>query len=323
MSAVTKAEQSSHDRRLGRANLGDRVFRGSTLLFALAVLLVIALLAAVLTRASLPSLAAFGWGFLTSSVWDPVHERYGAWPAIWGTLYSSLLALLIAVPISLGTAVFLAELAPAWLRNPVSFLVELLAAVPSVVYGLWGIFVLVPAVRSLEAVLGERAGSFPLFSGPPYGIGLLSAGLILAIMILPIITSVSREVLLAVPRTQREAAYSLGATHWETIRGPVFRYARPGLVGAVILGLGRALGETMAVTMVIGNTWNVSLSLFSPGYTMPSVLANEYAEATGRLHRAALMEIALLLFLVSVLVNALARFLLWSVGRGAPRGVKE
>jgi phosphate transport system permease protein len=276
-----------------------------------------------LLHASLPSLAAFGWSFLVSSVWDPVYERFGAWPAIWGTLYSSLLALVIAVPISLGAAVFLAELSPPWLRNPVSFLVELLAAVPSVVYGLWGIFVLVPAVRALEVALGARFGDFPLFSGPPYGIGMLSAGLILAIMILPIVTAVSREVLLAVPRSQREAAFSLGATRWEAIRGPVFRYARPGLVGAIILGLGRALGETMAVTMVIGNTWNVSLSLFEPGYTMPSVLANEYAEATGRLHSAALMEIALLLFLVAILVNAIARLLLWSVGRGAPRGVKE
>jgi phosphate transport system permease protein len=299
------------------------VFQWSTMLFALCVIAILVLLGYVLARAAHPALVAFGWGFLSSSVWDPVREVFGAWPFICGTLYSSALALLIAVPISLGAAVFLAELAPQWLRNPISFLVELLAAVPSVVYGLWGLFVLAPAVRTLEAPLGERFKGFPLFTGPPYGVGVLAAGLILAIMILPIITAVSREVLLAVPRTQREAAYSLGATRWEAIRGPVFRYARPGIVGAIILGLGRAMGETMAVTMVIGNAPTTSLSLFSLGDTMPSVLANQYAEATGRLHSAALVEIALLLFAVAILVNAVARLLLWSVGRGAPRGVRE
>jgi len=321
VSVGLRAERSG--RRLGRANLSDRVFRWGTMLFALAVIVVIVLLAYELTRSARPTLLHFGWAFPVRSVWDPVHHQFGAWPFLWGTLFSSLLALLIAVPISLGAAVFLAELAPPWLRNPVSFLVELLAAVPSVVYGLWGIFVLVPALRPVEGWLGQRLGFLPLFQGPPYGLGMLAAGLILAIMILPIITAVSREVLLAVPRTQREAAYALGSTHWEALRGPVFRYARAGIIGAIILGLGRALGETMAVTMVIGNTPTTSLSLFSPAYTMPSVLANEFAEATGNLHISALMEIALLLFGVAVLINAIARLLLWSVGRGAPRGVRE
>jgi len=323
MSAVASTDRSRRRGWLGRANLEDRAFKWGTMLVALGVIAILALLGYVLARAARPALLTFGWGFLSNSVWDPVREVFGAWPFIWGTLFSSALALLIAVPISLGAAVFLAELAPPWLRNPISFLVELLAAVPSVVYGLWGLFVLSPMLRPVEAWLGKRLGFLPLFQGPPYGLGMLAAGLILAIMILPIITAVSREVLLAVPRTQREAAYSLGATRWEAIRGPVLRYARPGIMGAVILGLGRALGETMAVTMVIGNTPTTSLSLFSPAYTMPSVLANEFAEATGGLHSAALVEIALLLFGVAILVNAVARLLLWSVGRGAPRGVRE
>jgi phosphate transport system permease protein len=229
----------------------------------------------------------------------------------------------LAVPISLGGAVFLAEFCPAGLRNPLSFMVELLAAVPSVVYGIWGIFVLVPFLRPLQAWLGGHFGQIPLFSGPPYGIGMMAAGLILSIMILPIITAVSRDVLRAVPVSQREAAYALGATRWEAIRGPVLRYARAGILGAIILGLGRALGETMAVTMVIGNTPSISPSLFAPAYTMPSLLANEFTEATGRLHTAALMEIALILFIVTIAVNAIARLLIWSVARGAPEAVME
>ena len=265
----------------------------------------------------------FGVGFLTTSKWDPVSEIFGAWRLIFGTLVSSFLALLIAVPISLGTAVFLAELAPRWLRNPVSFVVELLAAVPSVVYGLWGLLVLVPAIRPVEDWLGTHFPRVPFFQGAPLGLGMLAAGLILAIMILPIITAVSREVLLAVPRPQREAAFALGATRWEAIRGPVFRYARAGLLGAVILGLGRALGETMAVTMVIGNSPTVSASLFSAAYTMPSALANQYQEATSPLYLSALLEVAFLLFVIVVLVNVAARLLLWSVTRGGLQGVQE
>ncbi len=307
--------------RRRRADLGDRLFRGGTRLFAFAVLLLVGLLLVLLVWGSQPALARFGPSFLTSSVWDPIAENFGAWPFLFGTLVSALLALVVAVPLSLGTAVFLAELAPRWLREPVSFMVELLAAVPSVVYGLWGLFVLVPALRPVEAWLGAHLGFVPLFQGAPYGLGMLAAGLILAIMILPIITAVSREVLLAVPRAQREAALALGATRWEALRGPVFRYARAGLLGAIILGLGRAIGETMAVTMVIGNTPRVSASLFAPAYTLPSVLVNEYAEATTPLHLSALFELALLLFLVVVLVNVVARLLLWRVTRGGPQGV--
>jgi phosphate transport system permease protein len=322
VSVATRPAPPLRRRGLGGAGFSDRVFRWSTLLFAAAVVVIVLALAAVLLRDSLPALIAFGARFLVTRVWNPVAQEFGALPFVYGTIVSSALALLIAVPISLGAAVFLAELAPRWLRNPVSFMVELLAAVPSVVYGLWGLFVLVPVLRPVEAWLGAHFGFIPLFQGPPYGIGMLAAGLILAIMILPIITAVSREVLLAVPMTQREAAYALGATRWEAIRGPVLRYARAGIVGAIILGLGRALGETMAVTMVIGNSPTLSWSLFAPAYTMASLEANEFTEATGRLHIAALMEIALLLLVITVIVNAIARLMLWRVTRGAPQGVR-
>src|SRR6185503_293967 len=230
-------------------------------------------------------------------------EHYGALPFVYGTLVSSLLAMLIAVPLGIGAAVFLAELAPPWLRPPVAFLVELVAAVPSVVYGLWGIFVLAPLMRTwVQPFLGATLGFLPLFQGPPYGVGMLAAGIILAIMVVPFVTAVAREVLLAVPRTQREAALALGATRWETTRVAVLRYGRSGLIGAMLLGLGRALGETMAVTMVIGNRPEVAISLFAPGYTMASVIANEFAEATSDLYLAALIEIGLLLFVVTVVV---------------------
>jgi len=305
------------------ANFSDRVFKWSLLIFAATVLALIIALGYELWRSSLPSIHRFGWRFLHTSTWDPVHQVFGALPFIYGTLVSSLIALVVAVPISLGTALFLAELAPRWLRSPVSFLVELLAAVPSVVYGLWGIFVLVPALRPVEAWLGARLGFIPLFQGPPYGIGMLAGGLILAIMILPFIIAVSREVLQAVPVSQREAAYALGSTRWEAIRGPVFRYARAGIIGAIILGLGRALGETMAVTMVIGNRPEISASLFNPAYTMASVLANEFTEATDRLQISVLIEIALILFVLTILINAIARLMIWSVARGAPQAVKE
>ena len=266
------------------------------------------------------AIRAFGLRFLITSHWDPVAGEFGALPFIYGTLVSSLLALLIAVPLSLGAAIFLAELAPSWVRPPVAFLIEMLAAVPSVVYGLWGIFVLVPWLRDwVQPALARTLGFLTLFQGPPYGIGMLAAGLILAIMIVPYITSVSREVLLAVPGSQREAALGLGATRWETTRIAVLRYGRSGLIGAILLGLGRALGETMAVTMVIGNRPEVALSLFAPGYTMASVLANEFTEATSDLYVSALVEIGLLLLVVTVAVNGLARLLVWSVG-GPARG---
>jgi phosphate transport system permease protein len=303
-----------------RRGVGDRVYRG---LILASVWLVLALAGGLLLALGWESWAAtraFGLRFLITSHWDPVAGEFGALPFIYGTLVSSLLALLIAVPLSLGAAIFLAELAPSWVRPPVAFLIEMLAAVPSVVYGLWGIFVLVPWLRDwVQPALARTLGFLPLFQGPPYGIGMLAAGLILAIMIVPYITSVSREVLLAVPGSQREAALGLGATRWETTRIAVLRYGRSGLIGAILLGLGRALGETMAVTMVIGNRPEVALSLFAPGYTMASVLANEFTEATSDLYVSALVEIGLLLLVVTVAVNGLARLLVWSVG-GPARG---
>jgi phosphate transport system permease protein len=272
---------------------------------------------------SLPAIRAFGWRFLVTSTWDPVAGSFGALPFVYGTLVSSALALLIAVPLSLGAAIYLAELAPFWIRPPIAFLIEMLAAVPSVVYGLWAIFVMVPWLRDgVQPALGRWLGFLPLFQGPPYGVGMLAAGLILSIMVIPYITSVSREVLLAVPTAQREAALGIGATRWEVTRIAVLRYGRTGLVGAILLGLGRALGETMAVTMVIGNRPEVAVSLFAPGYTMASVIANEFTEATSDLYVSALVEIGLLLLVVTVIVNALARLLVWSVS-GPVRGHRE
>jgi phosphate transport system permease protein len=303
-----------------RRGLGDRVYRGLILASVWLVLALAGGLLLALGWESWAAIRAFGLRFLITSHWDPVAGEFGALPFIYGTLVSSLLALLIAVPLSLGAAIFLAELAPSWVRPPVAFLIEMLAAVPSVVYGLWGIFVLVPWLRDwVQPALARTLGFLPLFQGPPYGIGMLAAGLILAIMIVPYITSVSREVLLAVPGSQREAALGLGATRWEATRIAVLRYGRSGLIGAILLGLGRALGETMAVTMVIGNRPEVALSLFAPGYTMASVLANEFTEATSDLYVSALVEIGLLLLVVTVAVNGLARLLVWSVG-GPARG---
>jgi phosphate transport system permease protein len=296
-------------------NAGDRVMRGLLRTAALTlIVLVVAILAEMANRA-LPAVRAFGASFLVTSTWDPVAEQFGAVPFIYGTVLSSLLALLVAVPLGIGAAVYLAEIAPVWIRTPVAFLVELVAAVPSVVYGLWGVFVLAPLLRTwVQPALGTTLGFLPLFQGPPYGVGMLAAGIILAIMVVPFITAVSREVLLAVPLPQREAALALGATRWETTRIAVLRYGRSGLIGAILLGLGRALGETMAVTMVIGNRPEVAISLFAPGYTMASVIANEFTEATSDLYLAALIEIGLLLFLLTVVVNGLARLLVWSVG---------
>ncbi|UCH35201.1 MAG: phosphate ABC transporter permease subunit PstC [Armatimonadota bacterium] len=323
MSSTDATGHSLQRRGVFGANVGDRAFRWCLLIFAATVLGLIVVLAYELSRASLPAIRQFGWRFIVSSTWDPVHRVFGALPFIYGTLVSSLLALLIAVPISLGTALFLAELAPRWLRGPVSFLVELLAAVPSVVYGLWGIFVLVPLLRPVEAWLGQHLGVVPLFRGPAYGIGMLAAGLVLAIMVIPFITAVSREVLQSVPVSQREAAYALGATRWEAMRGPVLRYARAGILGGVMLGLGRAVGETMAVTMVIGNRPDISASLFSPGYTLASALANEFLEATVEVHTSALLELALILFAITIVINIVARLMLWSVSRGTTMGVRE
>jgi phosphate transport system permease protein len=305
------------------SRIGDPVFRALLRGSAwLVILLAIGLVVALAWESS-GAVRAFGLRFITTSAWDPVAGEFGALPFIYGTLVSSLLALLLAVPLSLGAAIYLAEIAPAWVRPPVAFLIEMLAAVPSVVYGLWGIFVLVPWLRDwVQPPLGSWLGWFPLFSGPGYGVGMLAAGVILSIMVVPYITSVAREVLLAVPNAQREAALGLGATRWETIRLAVLRYGRSGLIGAVLLGLGRALGETMAVTMVIGNRPAISASVFAPGYTMASVVANEFTEATSDLYVAALVEVGLLLLIVTIVVNALARLLVWSVGAPAA-GARE
>ncbi len=296
-------------------NAGDAVFRA--LLFAsalLLVLLVVAMIAAMALR-SRSSLGEFGFGFLTSRTWNPVENHFGALPFIYGTVVSSLLALVISVPLALGVAVFLVEQAPRRLARPITFLVEMLAAIPSVVYGLWGIFVLAPLLRvNVEPLLARLFGWLPLFQGPITGIGLLTGGVILAIMITPIISAVVRDVLAAVPNTQREAALALGATKWETTR-VVLANGGPGIAGAIILGLGRALGETMAVTMVIGNRPQISASLFEPSYTIASVIANEFTEATGAIYLSALVELGLILFFVTFVVNALARLLVWSVTR--------
>jgi phosphate transport system permease protein len=303
--------------RLSReVNLGDRVFRLITGLFAAGAIATLAAMAIQMTRASAQSISHFGLAFVTGAEWDPVREIFGAWPFIYGTLISSFLALAIAVPVAVGVASYLAELAPPWIRQPLGFLVELLAAIPSVVYGLWGIFVLAPWLReTVQPLLGTLFGWTPFFSGTPRGFGMLAGGLILAIMILPTIASVTRDVMRAVPVVFREGALALGATRWETVRTAVLPIARSGIVGAIILGLGRALGETMAVTMLIGNRAEVSLSLFAPSATMASVIANEYAEASGDLYLSALSELGLLLFAVTVVLNIIARLLVWRVGR--------
>ncbi len=279
--------------------------------------LLIALLAE-LSRGALPAVDRFGLGFITASAWDPVAGKFGAWPAIFGTLITSFLALVMAVPLALGVAIYLTEFAPGPIRQPVATIIELLAAIPSVVYGLWGIFVLLPFLTShVYPVLEARLGFLPFFRGPIYGPSVLSASLILTVMIVPFIMSVSREVLLAVPSGQREAALALGATRWEAVSTAIIPYAKSGIVGAVILGLGRALGETMAVTMLIGNRHEVAASLFAPGYSMAAVIANEFADAAGGpLHESALIYVALLLFGVTVLLNAAARLMIWRVSRG-------
>ena len=290
----------------------DLGFRTGTGIFAFALVLIVGAIGFELTRQSLESIQKFGFAFWRTEIWDPVAGEFGALPFIWGTLYSSLLALLIATPIALGIAVFISELCPAVLRQPLVFLTELLAAIPSIVYGLWGIFVLVPAVRAIETSTPDTLRQLPLFSGPPLGVGMLAAAVILAIMVIPFTSSVSREVLKSVPGAQREAAYALGATRFEAIRAALF-YARTGIIGAIMLGFGRALGETMAVTMVIGNNPRISASLFAPQYTMSAVIANEFTEAANPLYLAALVEIGLVLFIITLIVNSLSRLLIWSM----------
>ena len=299
--------------------LADTVFYAVVLFCALAILAVVGLVLYELVSKSQLSWHAFGFKFFLGENWDPVNDKFGALPFIYGTLVSSLLALVLAVPLAIGVAVFTTEMSPLWLRGPLAFTTELLAAIPSVIYGLWAIFVLVPLLRQyVQPWLARYLGWTGLFEGPPYGIGMLAAGIILAIMIIPIISSITREVMTAVSQQQREAVLALGATRWEMIRMGVLRNARAGIMGGVILGLGRALGETMAVTMVIGNRPEIARSLFAPGYTMASVIANEFSEATGDLYLSALIEVGLALFLVTMVVNILAQLLVWSVTRGAP-----
>lgn len=299
-----------------RKNLGDRVFEGFLFLMALTVLGLVVLLLVELVIGSFPALPTFGWRFLINRTWDPARGEFGALPAIYGTVVSSLLALAIAGPVGLFAAIFLAEFAPVWLERFLSFLIELLASIPSVVYGLWGLFVMVPVVRKIEVWLHREAGSLPLFSCTPLGIGMLAAVLILAIMILPYSTAVARDVIRAVPRDQREAMLALGATRWETIRMVVLPYARTGILGGLMLALGRALGETMAVTMLIGNRPEISLCLFSPAHTLASQIANEFTEASTALYLSALIELGLVLFFITLIMNILARLLIWRLQTG-------
>jgi phosphate transport system permease protein len=318
--APVVARRPSHratDRPVRQA--GDRAFRGLIYACGLAVLAIVGLIVWELLTQSRSSLHEFGLKFFASTNWDPVSGLFGALPFIYGTVVSSIVALILAVPVSIGVAVFVNEMCPRALRGTVSFFVELLAAIPSVVYGLWAIFVLAPLLRVyVEPFLMKHFGWTGLFEGPPYGIGMLAAGVILAIMVVPIISSITREVMSAVPQQQREGVLALGATDWETIRTGVLRNARAGILGAIILGFGRAVGETMAVTMVIGNRPEISKSLLAPGYTLASVIANEFSEATGDLYLSALVEIGLALFIVTLIVNALARLMVWQITRGMP-----
>lgn len=292
---------------------GDKIFRTVLLIAASIIPLIVAAIIYMMVQNSLPTLQRFGFGFLTGREWIPSQETFGALPFIYGTIVSSVIALIISVPLSLGIAIFLVEQAPKSLAKPISFMVELLAAIPSVVYGLWGIFVLAPFVRDyLGAFLQEYFGFLPLFQGRLTGIGMLTGGIILALMIIPILTAVVRDVLEVVPVTQREAALALGATKWETTK-IVLGNAASGIAGAVVLGLGRAIGETMAVTMVIGNSPQISASIFEPAYTIASVLAANFADATEKIYLSALIEMGLVLFLVTFAVNALAKLLIIGV----------
>ncbi|WP_404813551.1 phosphate ABC transporter permease subunit PstC [Geomonas subterranea] len=315
--AASKRTEPAPAKKLG----GDAVFRYLTTFFAFSILAILALMLYEMTGESLPAIREFGWKFVTSKEWDAVQGQFGALPYLYGSVVSSVLALLLATPLSIGAALFITEVAPGRLGSLMAPLVELLAAIPSVIYGLWGVLVMAPWLQStVQPFLIEHFGFIPFFEGAPYGVSMLAAVFILMIMVVPIITSITREVLLAVPQSQKEAAIALGATRWETIKIAILPYGKSGILGAAILGLGRAIGETMAVTMVIGNAPNISLSLLSPAYTMPSVIANEFAETTSKLHASALMEIGLILMLVTLIVNAMARLLIWSVSRSAKGG---
>jgi len=317
---MTEAD-SRYEPERRKALSGDTIYRWLTAGFALLVLVILGLMLFEMAQGSLLSLAKSGWRFISGKDWDAVQGNFGALPFIYGSVVSAVLAIAVATPLSVATALFITEIAPKRAGGVIAMLVELLAAIPSVIYGLWGVLVMAPWLQqTVQPWLIEHLGFLPFFSGAPYGVSMMAGVLILAIMIIPIITAISREVLLAVPQNQREAAIALGATKWEMIRIAVLPYGRSGIMGAVILGLGRAIGETMAVTMVIGNSPLMSLSLLSPAYTMPSVIANEFAEATNALHSSALMEIGLILLFVTLAVNVLARLMIWSVTRGAKGG---
>jgi phosphate transport system permease protein len=318
--AIVSTEAVTRAKVLDRLRLGDAIFRQLTRAAAFGVLILLTAVIISLIGGSLPAIRTFGFGFLVSERWNPVTENFGALPAIYGTLVTSLIAMLIAAPVGLMIAFFLTELCPQWLRRPIGIAIELLAGIPSIIYGIWGLFVFAPFLQqTLQPFLIDTLGNVPLiapvFSGPPYGIGMLTAGLILAIMVLPFVTSISRDVFEAVPGVLKEAAYGLGCTTWEVVRHVVLPYARVGVIGGVMLGLGRALGETMAVTFVIGNAHRISASLLAPGTTISATIANEFTEAVGDLYTSALIALGLILFVITFFVLAAARYLLLRIER--------
>jgi phosphate transport system permease protein len=318
--AVVSVETATRAKILDRLRLGDAAFRHLTRAAALGVLLLLSGVIVALIDGALPAFRAFGLGFLVTERWNPVTEQFGALAPIYGTLVTSLIAMLIAVPVGLMIAFFLTELCPPWLRRPIGIAVELLAGIPSIIYGVWGLFVFAPFLQAtlqpfLITTLGNVPGIAPLFAGPPYGIGVLTAGLILAIMVLPFVTSISRDVFEAVPPVLKEAAYGVGCTTWEVVRYVVLPYARIGVIGGVMLGLGRALGETMAVTFIIGNAHRVSASLLAPGTTISATIANEFTEAVGDLYTSSLIALGLILFVITFIVLAAARYMLMRIER--------
>ena len=317
---VIATAAGSRAKVLDRLRLGDAAFRHLTRAAAVGVLLLLGAVIISLIRGSIPALKTFGFGFLVSERWNPVTENFGALPAIYGTVITSFIAMLIAVPIGLMIAFFLTELCPQWLRRPIGIAIELLAGIPSIIYGIWGLFVFAPFLQEtlqpfLIKTLGLAPLVGPLFGGPPYGIGMLTAGLILAIMVLPFVTSISRDVFEAVPAVLKEAAYGLGCTTWEVTRNIVLPYARVGVIGGIMLGLGRALGETMAVTFVIGNAHRISASILAPGTTISATIANEFTEAVGDLYTSALIALGLILFVITFIVLAIARYMLLRIER--------
>jgi phosphate transport system permease protein len=314
------AEAEARTKVLDRLRLGDAVFRNLTRAAAIGVLLLLSGVIFSLVQGSIPAIQAFGFGFLTSQRWNPVTDNFGALPAIYGTILTSLIAMLIAVPVGLMIAFFLTELCPKWLRRPIGIAIELLAGIPSIIYGIWGLFIFAPFLQAtLQPFLINTLGNAPvigsLFAGPPYGIGMLTSGLILAIMVLPFVTSITRDVFEAVPSVLKEAAYGLGCTTWEVVRNIVLPYARVGVIGGVMLGLGRALGETMAVTFVIGNAHRISASVLAPGTTISATIANEFTEAVGDLYTSALISLGLILFVITFIVLAIARYMLMRIER--------